>query len=54
MDGGVEVADADWLLMWDLHVMAHVYAARAVVGTMIEAGVVTFSRLSRPPGCSPP
>ena len=38
VDGGVEVADADWLLMWDLHVMAHVYAARAVVGTMIEAG----------------
>ena len=38
VDGGVEVADADWQTMWDLHVMAHVYAARAVIGPMSEAG----------------
>ena len=38
VDGGVEVADGDWQALWDLHVMAHVYAARAVIQPMIAAG----------------
>ena len=38
VDGGVEVADGDWQKLWDLHVMAHVYAARAVIGAMTAAG----------------
>ena len=38
VDGGVDVADDDWQKLWDLHVMAHVYAARAVIGPMAEAG----------------
>ncbi|CAN5608303.1 SDR family oxidoreductase [soil metagenome] len=31
-------ADAAWQLAWDVHVMAHVYAARAVVPAMVGAG----------------
>jgi NAD(P)-dependent dehydrogenase (short-subunit alcohol dehydrogenase family) len=31
-------ADAAWALAWDVHLMAHVYAARAVVPAMIAAG----------------
>ncbi len=38
VDGGVAVADPDWQQLWDLHVMAHVYAARAVIGPMVDAG----------------
>lgn len=38
VDGGVDTPDADWNNLWDLHVMAHVYAARAVLGPMIDAG----------------
>ena len=38
VDGGVNVADGDWQKLWDLHVMAHVYAARAVIQPMIAAG----------------
>ncbi len=37
LDGGPE-ADRAWRLALDVHVMAHVYAARAVVPVMIEAG----------------
>lgn len=37
--GGVlDAEDAVWDLQWNLHVMAHVYAARAVVPGMIERG----------------
>lgn len=32
--GGVEASDRDWYAQWDLHVMAHVYAARAVLPSM--------------------
>lgn len=36
---GWEEADNEiWQLNWDLHVMAHVYAARAVVGKMVARG----------------
>ena len=38
IDGGVEVGNEDWQRLWDLHVMAHVYAARAVAGPMTAAG----------------
>jgi NAD(P)-dependent dehydrogenase (short-subunit alcohol dehydrogenase family) len=34
--GGAEAPDADWQLNWDVHVMSHVYAARAVLPGMIE------------------
>ncbi len=33
--GGVEALDADWQRVWDLNVMAHVYAARAVLPGML-------------------
>ncbi|MCH9672978.1 MAG: SDR family NAD(P)-dependent oxidoreductase [Gammaproteobacteria bacterium] len=36
--GGEEAADSEWQLNWDIHVMAHVYAARAVVPGMVERG----------------
>jgi NAD(P)-dependent dehydrogenase (short-subunit alcohol dehydrogenase family) len=36
--GGVEAPNADWQRCWDVHVMAHVYAARAVLPSMIERG----------------
>lgn len=34
--GGEEVADVDWQRSWAVHVMAHVYAARAVIPAMVE------------------
>ncbi|PHQ69721.1 MAG: short-chain dehydrogenase [Sneathiella sp.] len=36
--GWEETPDDIWQLSWDLHVMAHVYAARAVVPGMVERG----------------
>jgi NAD(P)-dependent dehydrogenase (short-subunit alcohol dehydrogenase family) len=36
--GGEEAPDADWQLNWDVHLMSHVYAARAVLPGMIERG----------------
>ncbi len=36
--GGVEVPNADWQRLWDVNVMAHVYAARAVLPGMLERG----------------
>ena len=36
--GGVETADADWQRTWDVNVMAHVYAARAVLPGMLARG----------------
>lgn len=36
--GGVEAPDAQWQRCWDIHVMAHVYAARAVLPSMIARG----------------
>jgi NAD(P)-dependent dehydrogenase (short-subunit alcohol dehydrogenase family) len=36
--GGVETLDADWQRTWDVNVMAHVYAARAVLPGMLARG----------------
>jgi NAD(P)-dependent dehydrogenase (short-subunit alcohol dehydrogenase family) len=36
--GGVELASEAWRAMWDVNVMAHVYAARAVVPGMLARG----------------
>jgi NAD(P)-dependent dehydrogenase (short-subunit alcohol dehydrogenase family) len=36
--GGIEVANEDWQKIWDVNVMAHVYAARAVLPSMLERG----------------
>jgi len=35
---GVETSDADWQRIWDINLMAHVYAARAVVPGMLARG----------------
>ena len=36
--GGEEVPTADWQKIWDINVMSHVFAARAVVPHMLERG----------------
>jgi NAD(P)-dependent dehydrogenase (short-subunit alcohol dehydrogenase family) len=36
--GGVEVPDPDWQRLWDVNVMSHVYASRAVLPAMLERG----------------
>jgi NAD(P)-dependent dehydrogenase (short-subunit alcohol dehydrogenase family) len=36
--GGEESTDSEWQLNWDVHVMAHVYAARAVAQKMAGRG----------------
>jgi NAD(P)-dependent dehydrogenase (short-subunit alcohol dehydrogenase family) len=36
--GGEEVADSEWNRIWDVNVMAHVWAARAVLPSMLKRG----------------
>ena len=36
--GSEEAPDSEWQLNWDIHVMGHVYAARAVVPGMVARG----------------
>lgn len=36
--GGIEASDATWSLVWSVNVLAHLYAARAVVPRMLERG----------------
>lgn len=36
--GGPEAGDDDWQRSWEVHVMAHVYAARALLPQMLERG----------------
>ena len=36
--GGLETPNAEWQRCWDVNVMAHVYAARAMVPIMLEQG----------------
>ena len=38
LKGGEEAPDSDWRLSWDVHLMAHVYAARALAPKMAERG----------------
>jgi NAD(P)-dependent dehydrogenase (short-subunit alcohol dehydrogenase family) len=38
MAGGVELPDADWQRIWEVNVMAHVWAARAVLPSMLARG----------------
>jgi NAD(P)-dependent dehydrogenase (short-subunit alcohol dehydrogenase family) len=40
--GGFELEDALWDKMWQIHAMAHVWAARAVVPTMVERSAGYF------------
>ncbi|HEY7199691.1 MAG TPA: SDR family oxidoreductase [Candidatus Dormibacteraeota bacterium] len=36
--GGFDAPDATWQRAWEVHAMAHIYAARAVVPGMVERG----------------
>jgi NAD(P)-dependent dehydrogenase (short-subunit alcohol dehydrogenase family) len=36
--GGVDASDEDWQRIWDINLMAHVYAARAVLPGMLARG----------------
>jgi len=38
LGGGVEAPDAVWQKIWEVHLMAHVYAARAVLPEMLARG----------------
>lgn len=38
LDDALSTPDATWQRMWDVHVMAHVYASRAVLPGMLERG----------------
>ncbi len=40
--GGIELEDELWNRMWDIHLMAHVWAARAVVPGMVQRGEGSF------------
>lgn len=40
--GGPEAPDEDWQRSWEVHAMAHVYAARAVLPGMVERGEGCF------------
>lgn len=35
-EGGLEASNADWQRIWEINLMSHVYAARAVLPSMLE------------------
>jgi NAD(P)-dependent dehydrogenase (short-subunit alcohol dehydrogenase family) len=37
-DGGLDTSEDDWQRIWHVNVMAHIYAARAVIPMMLTAG----------------
>ncbi len=37
-EGGIDATDSDWQRSWEVNVMAHVYAARAVLPRMLARG----------------
>ena len=41
-DSATSASNTQWQTSWDIHVMAHVYAARAVLPSMIERGFGYF------------
>lgn len=43
-------SNADWALNWEVHVMAHVYAARALLPTMLDRGDGTFVQMTSAAG----
>ncbi|MFK7868181.1 MAG: SDR family NAD(P)-dependent oxidoreductase [Roseobacter sp.] len=43
-------SNADWALNWEVHVMAHVYAARALLPKMLERGDGTFVQMTSAAG----
>ncbi|MBM3725182.1 MAG: SDR family oxidoreductase [Acidobacteria bacterium] len=42
LEGGAEVPDAEWQRIWNINVMSHVWAARALVPGMIARGSGAF------------
>lgn len=48
--GGPEADDADWLRLWNVNVMAHVYAARAALPGMLTRGQGYFVQVASAAG----
>ena len=49
--GGIELPDDTWDRVWSVNVLAHVFAARAVVPRMLDGAAATCCRRPRRPGC---
>ncbi len=49
-DSATSASNTQWQTCWDIHVMAHVYAARAVLPSMIERGGGYFLQMASAAG----
>ena len=49
--GGVDVADEEWQRIWQVNVMAHIYAARAALPRMLAQARDICCRPCPPPVC---